>query len=170
MRMARYSVFVVLVLAATSFAFAGRTKTILPQAMGTIVHIPYLNGTSIWDKGVLVTNCSVSTPTNTQFKRSFIEFPIPNKSVIRATLIITIAPYFSGESSIPGPPTTHINEVSFYVGDSVLDPSDYHAPATMFGSIDVEGVSRGDTFEFDVTDIVRQFEGSSVGFTIKLQG
>ena len=164
MRPATIVVFVVL--AATSFAFAKTTTTIPPQSTGTIANYP-AQGLTQWEDDDAHSSCFQTTPDNLKYRRGFLEFSVPSfnrKKTMRATLFI-----YANLARINPPPPPDVHEVSYYPADLVVDESDYDAPTMPAGSVETQGIGGLHEFALDVTDIVRQFEGSNLGFRIKLQ-
>lgn len=99
-------------------------------------------------------------------RRGFVEFIVPSLPghIGRAILVLTET---RGTSSFPVPPTTH--ELSYYAGDLALDGSDFDKPMTLVTTFETDVNEPGATFRFDVTSIVRVFEGRILGFRVRLQ-
>jgi hypothetical protein len=161
---------VLVMVAATATAQAVTHTTLTPQAAGTVRLLPFLNIFETYSTTDIYSTCFNTNGTNLEFRRGFMEFAIPTfrKNVDKATLVISDV---SGTfSSAPTPPDVH--EVSYYAADLQVDTSDYDAPATPIGTFETSINDNPDvyTIEFDVTQLVSQFQGANLGFRIKLQG
>jgi hypothetical protein len=159
-----------LFLAVLTPSHAGNTRvvTVQPTVTGTLTFFPVLD--NLFVQGVdLQSTCFDTTGQNLEWRRAFAEFELPAAParIVRATLQITEPN--TGWSAFPLP--TDVHEVSLYPGDLVVDPSDYDVPTLLVGTIETDAnddpVTR--SFEFDVTQAIRQMAKQVVGVRIKLQ-
>ena len=143
----------------------GDTVTLQPTATGTLAFFP---SGILWKGSELQSTCFVTTETNLEWRRSFMEFalPVPPNQVVRATLAITETR--GGVTTAPIP--TDVHEVSAYPGDLVVDESDYDVPTRPVGTIetDVNDDPALRVTTIDVTSAIRHIRKEAVGFRIKL--
>jgi hypothetical protein len=152
--------------AAAAVQARAQDAVLQPQVTGSIRNLP---GFGILGPapvgGAIQSTYFRTTLQNTEFRRGFIEFQIPsfNSSVQKATLVLTED---RATVSFPLPPDTH--ELSFYAADLVVSVDDFDRPTTPVASFQTDANEPTGVFSFDVTAIVAQFQGQSLGFRVKL--
>jgi hypothetical protein len=157
---------VVVMLSAVAVVQASPDEVLVPQVTGTVRSLPEL--------GILerapVNNFIQSyyfrtTSLNREFRRGFMEFQVPafGAPVRSAMLILSEG---GGGSSSPVPPVVH--ELSFYPADLVVSVDDYDRPTTPVATLETHANVENEIWPFDVTALVRQFQGGALGFRVKL--
>jgi hypothetical protein len=140
--------------------------TIAPSATGTIRHNPELG---ILDRAPVGESIQSTyfrtTEMNREFRRGFLEFAVPNISgeIVSATLVL---PEHRAWTSHPVPPDVH--GLAYYPADLTINTDDLDRPTTFLASFETDANLPTQTFSFDVTALVRDFQGSQLGFRIKL--
>ena len=156
-----------LAVTAPGAAPGGRTVTLQPTATGTLAFFPFLDILRI-QGGDLQSTCFVTTETNLEWRRSFVEFdlPVPPNRIEQATLAITETR--GGWTATPVP--TYVHEVSAYPADLAVEESDYDVPTRPVGTIETDGNDNPSlrVTTIDVTTAIRQIRKGAVGFRIKL--
>lgn len=142
--------------------------TLLADVTSSIRHLPemgILEGGGVW--GDLQSTYFRTTGTNREFRRGFAEFIVPDlPDGFRSARIVLRETRAS--ISLPVPPDRH--ELSFYAdADLVVDPSDFDQPTSPVGAFETDANLGTQTFEFDVTSVVTQQRGSTLGFRVKLE-
>ena len=141
---------------------------LLSDATSSIRRFPelgILDGGGVW--GDVQSSYSRTTGTNREFRRGFAEFIVPDlgDGFGSARLVLRETRGMIGE---PFPPDRH--ELSFYAGaDLVVDVNDFDRPTSPVGTFETDVNLETQTFEFDVTSVVAQQRGSTLGFRVKLE-
>ena len=135
---------------------------LLPQVTGSIRSLP-LEPAPVG--GMIQSTYFRTTLGNKEFRRGFAEFQIPAfaTSVQKATLVLTES---RGWTAYPLPPDVH--ELSFYPADLVVSVEDYDRPTTLIATLETDANEDTRVFTFDVTTILRMFQGGNLGFRVKL--
>ncbi len=106
-----------------------------------------------------------TTDMNREFRRGIFEFQIPKdyQALQYAQLIIVES---RATSSYPMPPDAHT--LSYYNADTLLTLEDYNRRASKFLPIVTDVNDSTKVFVFNVTGLVREYAGKSLGFRVKL--
>ncbi|MBF8296887.1 MAG: hypothetical protein HW389_3432 [Bacteroidetes bacterium] len=159
-------VMIILLTTFTPRAHGQASTTILPQISGSIRFLPELGILDAAHVGTAVQSTYFKTTNvNREFRRGFIEFAIPpiQGQILEAKLILREN---RGTSSTPVPPDVH--ELSYYPADLIVNTDDFNRPTTFLVSFETDVNLSTETFSFDITSLITQFVGSSLGFRIKL--
>ena len=141
--------------------------TLAPTATGTIRHSPELG---ILDRapvgGGIQSTYFRTTEMNREFRRGFLEFAIPDISgeIAGATLVL---PEHRAWTSHPLPPDVH--GLAYYPADLIVNTDDFDRPTTFLAFFETDVNLPTETFSFDVTTLVREFQTRQLGFRIKLE-
>lgn len=141
--------------------------TITPQVAGHTHLFPELG--SSWadsDSGVQ-SNYFKTTANNREFRRGLFEFNLPEfeDSIVRATLIYS----HDGGPFSNTPQPTIVHELSYYQpADLIINTADHNRPTTFLATIESDWNWEEIAFSIDITNLVRQYEGETLGFRIKL--
>jgi hypothetical protein len=140
---------------------------IVPRALAPVRHLPEMG---IFDGGggygAAHSNYFRTTETNREFRRGFAEFSIPDFSdgLLAAKLILRET---RAGTAFPLPPDLH--ELSTYTDvDLVVTTSDFDRPTSPFATFETDSNTEPTSFEWDVTSLVSERQGSNLGFRVKL--
>lgn len=140
---------------------------ITPGATGTVRFLPEFNiGPELAPVGDSVQSTYFRTTSqNREFRRGFAEFDLPPLSnFFGATLIFREC---RAITTFPLPPDVH--ELSYYLSvDMMIDGSDYGGATVGIGTFETDFNLENASFSFDVTSLVRQQQGGSLGLRFKL--
>jgi hypothetical protein len=145
---------------------SGSAISLTPPASGTIRYFLEFNMLQPAPVGNMVQSTYFkTTDVNREFRRGFFEFAIPQiqGQIFNATLILTEN---RAHTTFPLPPDIH--EITFYNADLVVNIEDYNRPTTFLASFETDANDLPQTFSFDITQVIIEFEGSNLGFRVKL--
>ena len=138
-----------------------------PQTSGTIGYFP------IWDiieinpvgSGIQSTYFR-TTHENINVRRGCFEYDIPEfqEEILTASLWIYED---SGYSGHPAPPDTHY--VSYYAADLLISEEDFWRETVVLGTVITDRNEPPITARFDVSHVIRTYEGENLGFKIQLK-
>ncbi len=137
-----------------------------PDAAGTVRYEPERNVLEPAPVGSTIQSSYFRTaPANREFRRGFVEFAIPAfpGPVEEAMLVIQDTGAVVAD---PFPPERH--ELSSYAGDGVVDASDFDRATSLAACFEADPNVGGEVFVFNVTELVRAYQGSILGFRVKL--
>ena len=161
------AVVTVLLASLSTLAHAQAPIIIIPQDSGTIRLLPELGIFGEAPVGTAVQSTYFKTTiVNREFRRGFFEFEIPKVQgeILKATLILTET---RAQVSRPIPPDVH--ELSYYhPADLIVNIDDFDRPTYFLTTFETDGNLPPQTFSFDITNLLIEFEGSSLGFRVKL--
>ena len=141
---------------------------LLSDATSFIRRLPEMDmvdGGGVW--GDMQSTYFRTTATNREFRRGFAEFIVPElpKGFRSARIVLRET---RASISLPVPPDRH--ELSFYSdADLIVDAGDLDRPTSPVGTFETDPNLETQTFEFDVTRVVSQRRGSTLGFRVKLE-
>ena len=143
------------------------SMTIMPQQTGYARHFPELGVRDASPGSGVQSRYRKTTAVNREFRRGLFEFALPEiqKPIVNAILI------YEGDLGFPSdsPAPTIVHELSYHQpADLVIDMADYDRPTTFLGLVETDLNWARQAFAVDVTDLVRQYKGDTLGFRIKL--
>jgi hypothetical protein len=139
---------------------------LLPTATGTVRSLPEMEILERAPVGDTVQSTYFrTTAQNREFRRGFFEFEVPAErgSIASAVLVLTET---RGWTAFPMPPDVH--ELSYYAADGAVTPEDYDRPAVRCATFETDNNEPTAVFAFDVTALLRRFDGARLGFRVKL--
>lgn len=155
-----------IVLSAVGRTTRAEVIAIVPLVTGTVQHLPELG--ILADAGVgsmIQSSYFKTTNLNREFRRGFVEFSVPliTDEILSARLVL---PESRGWTSFPLPPDVH--SISYYPADLVIDTDDFDRTTVFLARIETDVNLPTQTFSLDVSDLVKVFAGSNLGFKIQL--
>ncbi len=142
-------------------------EVLLPTATGTVRYLPEMG---LLERAPVADSVQSTyfrtTLQNREFRRGFFEFDVPagRGSIASAVLVLTET---RGWTTYPMPPDLH--ELSFYAADGAVTVEDYDRPTIWCAAFETdnnEPTTR--VFAYDVTALLRRFDGADLGFRVKL--
>lgn len=146
----------------------GAVTVLVPKAIASVRHLPEMD---ILEGGGLDGDAQSSyfrtTETNREFRRGFAEFAIPNFSngFLGAKLVLRET---RASIELPVPPDGH--ELSSYTDvDLVVTTGDFDRPTSPLATFETDANLEAQTFEFDVSSLIAQLQGATLGLRVKLE-